>query len=475
MIDVIVPVEQEGTKAVVRSWLKQVGDRVEENDPLVELETDKVAVEVPAPAAGVLREILLHSNEDASPGAILGRIAPAVEIGDLEHPAAEQILPGTGVSRGGSPREPQPGPGDRATRSRTAQASGDDQPPQILPGTGRGTARSAVEGLARPEHDQILPEAGRGTSRRLGEGAQPDRETRLSPSVKRAILQHDLDPARIEGTGRGGRITRADVDRAVEDSARGQRPVEGVIPAAPAPAAAAPTDIRSHSVPHDNMRLRIAENMHASVTQAPHVTAVFEADFSAIIAHRDAHKAAWARKGVKLTYTAYLVAAAAEAMKVAPAINSRWHADRLELYDDINIGVGTALGTRGLIVPVLRQVQKLSLKGIASGLDDLIERARAEKLTGADVRGGTFTISNHGVSGSLFASPIIINQPQSAILGVGKLEKRVVVREIAGTDAIQIRPMAYVSLTIDHRVVDGHQTNTWLSRFVEVLESWPAE
>jgi 2-oxoglutarate dehydrogenase E2 component (dihydrolipoamide succinyltransferase) len=162
-------------------------------------------------------------------------------------------------------------------------------------------------------------------------------------------------------------------------------------------------------------------------------------------------------------------------MKVAPAINSRWHTDRLELYDDINIGVGTALGTKGLIVPVLRKVQKLSLKGIASGLDDLVERARAEKLTGADIRGGTFTISNHGVTGSLFAAPIIINQPQSAILGVGKLEKRVVVREVGGVDAIQVRPMAYVSLTIDHRVVDGHQTNAWLSRFVEILETWPSD
>jgi 2-oxoglutarate dehydrogenase E2 component (dihydrolipoamide succinyltransferase) len=282
--------------------------------------------------------------------------------------------------------------------------------------------------------------------------------------VKRAILQHDIDPSRIQGTGRSGRITRGDVDRAVEQATR----VEGVLPGAAG-------DIRSHFVPHDNMRLRIAENMHASVTQAPHVTAVFEADFSAIIAHRDRHKAGWAKKGVKLTYTAYLVAAAAEAMKVGPAINSRWHSDKLEIYDDINIGVGTALGTKGLIVPVLREVQKLSLKGIASGLDDLIERARAEKLTSADIRGGTFTISNHGVSGSLFAAPIIINQPQSAILGVGKLEKRVVVREVDKVDAIQIRPMAYVSLTIDHRVVDGHQTNAWLSRFVEVLETWPAD
>jgi len=409
MIDVLVPAEQEGTKAVVRAWLRQVGDRVEENDPLVELETDKVAMEVPAPAAGVLREILLHSDEDAAPGAVLGRIAPVAEIGEEEL------------------QEPPFGPG-------------------LDPGLSKPSP-------SLPPKEKERPSTGSGRT-----------ESRLSPSVKRAVLQHDIDPARIEGTGRGGRITRADVDRAVEAAT----PVEGVIPAATG-------EIASHFVPHDRMRLAIAENMQRSVQEAPHVTAVFEADFSAILAHREAHKAAFAKKGVKLTYTAYLVAAAAEAMKVAPAINSRWHADKLELYDDVNIGVGTALGTKGLIVPVLRQVQRLSLKGIAAGLDELVEKARGEKLTSAEIKGGTFTISNHGVSGSLFAAPIIINRPQAAILGVGKLEKRVVVREVAGADAIQIRPMAYVSLTIDHRVVDGHQTNAWLSRFVEVLETWPAE
>lgn len=406
MIDVVVPVEQEGTKAVVRAWLKQVGDRVEENDPLVELETDKVTQEVPAPAAGVLTEILLSSDADAAPGAILGRIDPAaVEAAADRSPAeagAQAVLPRRSLSGAG----PRPSPGNK--------------------------------------------------------------EGRLSPSVKRAILQHDIDPAHIEGTGRNGRITRADVDRAVEEATKVSKPVEGIIPASTG-------DIRSHFVPHDRMRLAIAENMHRSVTDAPHVTAVFEADFSAIMAHREAHKAAFAKKGVKLTYTAYLVAAAAEAMKVAPAINSRWHADKLELYDDINIGVGTALGEKGLIVPVVRKVQQLNLKGIAAQLDELVERARKEKLTSADIKGGTFTISNHGVSGSLFAAPIIINQPQSAILGVGKLEKRVVVREVGGVDTIQIRPLAYVSLTIDHRVVDGHQTNAWLSRFVEVLESWPID
>ncbi len=163
-------------------------------------------------------------------------------------------------------------------------------------------------------------------------------------------------------------------------------------------------------------------------------------------------------------------------MKVAPAINSRWHEDRLEIFDDINIGVGTALGEKGLIVPVLRKVQTLiAARASPPPLDELIEKARREKLTARDVSGGTFTISNHGVSGSLFAAPIIINQPQSAILGVGKLEKRVVVREVDGADTIQIRPMAYVSLTIDHRVVDGHQTNAWLGHFVEILERWPAD
>jgi 2-oxoglutarate dehydrogenase E2 component (dihydrolipoamide succinyltransferase) len=405
MIDVIVPLEQEGTQAVVRAWLKQVGDRVQVNDPLVELETDKVAVEVPAPAAGVLREILLHSDDEAKPGAVLARIAAAIEVTEE-----------TAVST-------------RPERSRGAPAPA----PHERPSTSLGTSEVR------------------------------NSELRLSPAVKRALIQHNLDPKQVEGTGRDGRITRADVDRALEAGAR-----------APAPQPS-DTGVPSHSIPHDRMRLRIAENMLNSVTEAPHVTAMFEADFSAIMRHRAAHKDKWAKQGVKLTYTAYIVAACIEAMKVAPAINSRWHADRLEIFDDVNIGVGTALGSKGLIVPVLRQAQRLSLQGIAAGLDELVEKARAEKLASADVKGGTFTISNHGVSGSLFASPIIINQPQSAILGVGKLEKRVVVREVDGVDSIQIRPMAYVSLTIDHRVVDGHQTNGWLSRFVEVLETWPEE
>jgi len=210
--------------------------------------------------------------------------------------------------------------------------------------------------------------------------------------------------------------------------------------------------------------------MVRAVSEAPHVTALFGADFSAIAAL----KKALAAPETQLSYTAYLVKAAAEAMAVAPAINGRWENDRIAIGPMINIGVGTALGDKGLVVPVVKDAGALSLEDIGRTLDDLTTRARGGQLTGSDVSGGSFTISNHGVSGSLLASPIILHAGQAAILGVGKLEKRVMVREVDGDDAIVILPMAYVTLTIDHRVVDGHQTNAWLSRFVEILESWPA-
>jgi 2-oxoglutarate dehydrogenase E2 component (dihydrolipoamide succinyltransferase) len=394
LIDVIVPEEQEGTKAVVRAWLKAVGEAVAENDPLVELETDKVTQEVPAPVAGVLTEIVLDTDAEAVPGAVLGRIST-----------------------------------DEVARTKPfVPSEAEARPPQ------------------RPS-----------TSLRTNE----DIETRLSPSVRRACAQHGIDPSRIQGTGRNGRITREDVDRAV-----GAATVVSI----GEPATAQPRQLSPHDIPHDRMRLKIAENMARAVTEQPHVTAVFEADFSAIAAH----KAALAAKGVKLSYTAYIVKAAAEAMAAAPAINGRWEADRIAVSPTVDIGVGTALGEKGLVVPVVKDAGSLSLEQIGKRLDDLTRRAREGKLTPGDVTGGSFTISNHGVSGSLLAAPIILHQGQAAILGVGKLEKRVVVREVDGEDGIVILPMAYVTLTIDHRVVDGHQTNAWLTRFVDVLESWPA-
>jgi 2-oxoglutarate dehydrogenase E2 component (dihydrolipoamide succinyltransferase) len=396
LIDVLVPEEQEGTKAVVRSWLKKVGDSVAKDDPLVELETDKVTQEVPSPAAGVLAEIVLGADAEAVPGALLGRIS----------------VDGETVQRG-SPAKA------RAQQAKPAAPSGDPGP--------------------RPSPGNA--------------------ETRLSPSVRRALQQHGINPSRIQGTGRDGRITREDVDRCVADAT--------VVSVGDA-ATAQPRQFSAQDIPHDRMRLAIAENMVRAVSEAPHVTALFEADFSAVAAH----KTAMAAKGVKLSYTAYIVKAAAEAMAVAPAINGRWEKDRVAISPTIDIGVGTALGDKGLIVPVVKDAGVLSLEQIGAKLDDLTRRARDGKLERAEVSGGSFTISNHGVSGSLLAAPIILHQGQAAILGVGKLEKRVIVREVDGQDAILVRPMAYLTLTIDHRVVDGHQTNTWLTRFVEILENW---
>jgi 2-oxoglutarate dehydrogenase E2 component (dihydrolipoamide succinyltransferase) len=393
VIDVIVPEEQEGTQAVVRAWLKKVGETVAVNDPLVELETDKVTQEVPAPAAGVLAEILLDTDAEAVPGAVLGRISA----------------------------------------SAPAEAGAQEAQPSIL------SDEEAPHGAPGPR-----PSPGN------------DLEARLSPSVRRALQQHGVDPARISGTGRSGRITREDVDRAVADATF---------------VSAARKPVAPHDIPHDRMRLKIAENMVRAVSEAPHVTAVFEADFSAVAGH----KAAMAERGVKLSYTAYIVKAAAEAMAAAPAINGRWEEDRIAISPTLDIGVGTALGEKGLIVPVVKDAGSLTLEQIGARLDDLTRRARDGKLTGADVSGGSFTISNHGVSGSLLAAPIILHQGQAAILGIGKLEKRVVVREVDGDDAIVVLPMAYVTLTIDHRVVDGHQTNAWLTRFVEIIESWSAD
>jgi 2-oxoglutarate dehydrogenase E2 component (dihydrolipoamide succinyltransferase) len=204
---------------------------------------------------------------------------------------------------------------------------------------------------------------------------------------------------------------------------------------------------------------------------APHVTTVFEADLTAVTAHRTTQRADFESRGTPLTFTAYFLAAAAAAIKEVPEANSRWTDSALEIYDVINIGVATAIEGTGLVVPVLRDVGSKDLFAIARDLDALVSAARGGKLPPADVRGGTFTISNHGVSGSLLAAPIVINQPQSAILGIGKLEKRVTV---GPNDEVIVRPKCYVTLTIDHRVMDGHQANRFLQVFVRTLESWPA-
>lgn len=394
--------QQEGSRYLLQSWMKQQGDTVQAHEPIAELETDKVVVEIAAPADGVLQTLHKQAGDELAPGELLATL-----LLQAAQPAAPAAV--------------------TADRTRAAAVSS-------LPDT--------------PVADEPVPPG------------------RTSPAVRRMLRERGLAADQIAGTGRAGRVTARDVEAHLPTPAA----------AVPATASAGPAGtIRSHALPHDSMRQRIAEHMLRSVQSAPHVTSVFAADLSAVLAHKARTAPQLAGLGQRLTLTAYFVAASALAVRKVPAVNSRWHADHLEVYDDINIGIGTSLGASGLVVPVLRNTQDMDLYQIAAGLEQLTDKARMGTLSPSEVQGGTFTISNHGVSGSLLASPIVIHQPQSAILGVGKLEKRVIVRELDGQDCIQVRPMCYVSLTLDHRVLDAFQANRFLTAVVAVLASWPLD
>lgn len=220
-------------------------------------------------------------------------------------------------------------------------------------------------------------------------------------------------------------------------------------------------------IPHTSIRRSIAEHMIKSKSISAHVTTVMEVDLSKVVAHRNANKAAFARDGVNLTYTAYFMAAIVSALKAFPQVNSSWSDEGLVLHSAINIGMATSLAEAGLIVPVIKAADGLSLLGLARAVNDLAQRARDRKLLPDEVKGGTFTLTNHGTSGSLFATPII-NQPQCGILGVGMVQKRAVIIN----DAIAIRPMVYISLTFDHRILDGASADWFLAKVVDTLQNW---
>ena len=416
-IEIRAPAEQtEGTRSQILRWLKQVGESVAENEPLIEIETDKVTVEVASPGTGVLREIIKHEQEEIAPGELLGRI-------DAVTTAAA----------------PAPAPRPAAAAATSASPI-------------------AVHGVTRAR----APAGG------------------LSPAVRRLLSERGLDPSAVSGTGPAGRITVEDVLRADPASAADRRR-DATARTAPGGAAGSATGApaegvgTSRRVPHTAVRKRIADHMVQSLLHtAPHVTTVFEADMSAVLADRARQRDEFAHRGAPLTLTAYFVQAAVAAIRAVPEANSRWTDTALEIYESIHIGVATAVEGVGLVVPVLHDAQARDLFDTARALDELVRRARAGNLSPADVRGGTFTISNHGVSGSLLAAPIIIHQPQAAILGVGKLEKRPVVLEEGDEQKIVVRPRCYVTLTLDHRVMDGHQANHFLQVFVQTLTGWPA-
>lgn len=406
--DVLAPPNDEGTRATILKWCKTVGDKVVKDEPLVELETDKVTVEVPAPVSGTLIEILKAVSAEVSPDEVLARLQLA---------------------------------GDPAPAGETAR-------PAAAQGEAAGAAAVAI---AAP--------AGRSDS------------GLLSPSVRRLLHEHSLAPSDISGSGRNGRVTAQDVARHV---ARGT-PAAATAPTAPTASTvpAAPTAGGSTLVPHSAIRRRVADHMVRSLVEAPHVTTLFEADLTRVLKHRAVHAKNFESRGARLTLTAYFISACVRALRAHPEVNATFRPDGMQLHSDVNIGIGTALGDNGLIVPVIHRAQALSFFDIAQRLTRSVEAARAGKLAQQDVRGGTFTISNHGVGGSLLAAPIVINQPQVAILGAGKVQRRVCVIESQGSESIAVRSMCYLTLTIDHRALDAFQANAFLGLVVSTLENWP--
>jgi len=395
-------------EATITKWLKSEGDSVEEFDALVEVNTDKVDTEIPAPISGTLLKIV-QPEEGAS-----------VRVGMI---LAWIGKPGEAI------------PNEDASLKKDVQD--EIQEAEFTP-----------MAAASPKAD-LVPSVSLGDKRDLGF---------ISPVVAKIAAEHGVLLEQVQGTGLSGRITKKDVLAFIE---RGQT-------ATPEHRMTSPGTV----IPHNNIRRRIAEHMVMSKHTSPHVTAVFEGDMSKVTAHRAVHKETFARDGAKLTYTAYFVVATALALRAFPNVNSSWCVEGLLRHRDINIGMATSLGEEGLIVPVIKQADELSLLGVSRLVNDLANRARSKQLKPDEVAGGTFTITNHGVSGSLFAMPII-NQPQCAILGVGKLQKRVIVLEDnLGYDTIAVRQMVYLTLTFDHRVLDGAVADYFLTKVVDTLENW---
>ncbi|MBO9391456.1 dihydrolipoamide acetyltransferase family protein [Caldilinea sp.] len=406
----------EGT---ILRWLKQPGDPIVKNEPLLVISTDKIDTEVPAPADGVLLEVRAEEGATVSAGSVIATI--------------------------GEPEEQPQRPAEKETP-------------------------------AEPKHPGQSPDAGRSPALSPQAEDRPAGRNFISPVVARMSAEHGIDLSKVTGTGLGGRITKKDLEAYLagvrREVAEGE---EGASEQAAAPTTLGEDDVLQ---PLTAMRRAIAQHMVLSKRTSPHVTTICEVDMTNVVRHREANKRAYTRDGAVLTYTAYFIVAAVAGLRAVPEANSRFTDAGIILHRRIHIGVAVALPD-GLLVPVIRNADELSLAGIARTLNDLVNRTRNGLLKPDEVQGGTFTITNHGTGGSLFATPII-NQPQSGILGVGAIVKRPVVRSASSSllpsadDVIAIRPMCYLSLTFDHRVMDGAQGDRFLTVVKQTLENWEA-
>ena len=408
---VLVPLLGEGIEEVtVIKWLKKEGDSVDELEPLLEVNTDKVDTEIPAPAAGTVLKILAEEGVPAKVGSVLALIGKPGESVDSVGIAVQNLQ-----NLEQRPANPQP------------------------------------QKLAPQRQETVTPE-----KQEIGF---------ISPVVAKIAAEHGVNLSQVPGTGLHGRITKNDVLAYVEGQKSGveNRPLQ---PSNLQASAIKPID-GDQIIKHTVIRKQIAEHMVQSKRTSPHVLTVMEADMSRVARHRSAHKEMFGRDEVNLTFTAYFMMAIVAGLKAYPNVNSSWTDEGVLVHRAVNIGMATSLGEDGLIVPVIKDADNLSLLAMARAVNDLANRARSKKLQPDDVRGGTFTLTNHGVSGSLFAFPVI-NQPQSGILGVGAMQKRVVVID----DAIAIRPMVYLSFVFDHRILDGASADWFLVKVKETLENW---
>ncbi|HEU4401241.1 MAG TPA: 2-oxoglutarate dehydrogenase, E2 component, dihydrolipoamide succinyltransferase [Candidatus Polarisedimenticolia bacterium] len=440
-VDVIMPQMGESiAEGTLTRWLKKAGERVARDEPIFEISTDKVDAEIPAPAAGTLVEVKVKEGETVPVNTVVALI-------ETEAGAAVAAAKTEGGARPASPPPVSTAPRPTA-------------PPREAPGMKPAPAIAPV-----PASSSAGPVPVPRAAALAGGGATVDdlRRVRSSPLVRRMAREHNLDLTRIQGTGISGRVTRKDIQAVIES---GGAPVESGAAAAPAVARAvfAPGE-RVSVVPMTPMRKKIAEHMVLSRRTSAHVTTVFEVDMNRVTRLREEHRQEFQnRHGVKLTVTPFLVKAAVEALKAFPIVNASIDGDNVVYKKDVNIGVAVALEW-GLIVPVVRHADDLSLSGIAKAVGDLAERARSKKLSPDDVQGGTFTITNPGIYGALFGTPII-SQPQVAIMGVGAITKRPVVIE----DAIAIRPIVNLTLSFDHRLIDGAVADQFMAHIKETLQ-----
>ncbi len=438
-VDVVMP--QMGvsvSEGTVTKWLKREGEQIEADEPLLEISTDKVDTEVPSPASGTLVQILVHEGETVDVGTKLGQIGGSAGTAPAAAPAPAPAAapPPVSVPLPAQPPAPEP----------VAEAP--------------APAPTAPQPVAEPS----------------GNGKF------VSPVVARIASEHGIDPNQIPGTGRGGRVTKQDILAFVESGptpAAPQAPAAPEAPkASPAPAApAVPPQTGEQLEPVSAMRRGIAEHMRRSLDTAAHVTSAIEVDMSKIVAARAALKKEFqSAYGVNPTYLAFVARAATDTLKDYPYVNGELRGDSIVTRNYVNLGIAVELADgKGLIVPVIRNAEGLNLLGIARGIADIATRARDKKLLPDDVQGGTFTITNPGGYGTFHGTPVI-NQPQSAILGTYALVKRPwVVTDEDGNDAIAIKPIMNITLTYDHRLVDGAYAGRFLRDLRERLENWEGD